>query len=83
MGARESESEPPKSGNLTLHPCKIETCNNFEGDEADPETIVSCQELRDGFEARALTPTKIGTGEEDIYEHVGGEAKLPAVLKSL
>jgi len=57
-GARESEREPPKSGKLTLHPCKIETCNNFEGDEADPETIVSCQELRDGSEVRAFTPTK-------------------------
>jgi hypothetical protein len=58
MGARESEREPPKGGKLTLHPYTIETCNNFEGDEADPETIVSCQELRDGFEVRALMPTK-------------------------
>jgi hypothetical protein len=83
MGARESEREPPKSGKLTLHPCKIETCNNFEGDEADRKTIVSCQELRDGFEDRALTPTKIGTVEEGIHEHVGGETKLPAIMKSL
>jgi hypothetical protein len=72
MGARESEREPPKSGKLSLDPCKIKTCNNSEGDEADPETIVSCQELRDGFEVRALTPTKIVTGEEGIHEHDGG-----------
>jgi hypothetical protein len=52
-------------------------------DEAHPETIVSCQELRDGFEVRALMPTKIGTGEEGIHEHVSGEAKLPAVIKTL
>jgi len=83
MGARVSEREPPKSGNLTLHPCKIETCNNFAGDGADPKTIVSCQELRDGFEVRAFTPTKIGTVEEGIHEHVGGEAKHPAVMKTL
>jgi hypothetical protein len=63
-----------------LHPCKIETCDDFEG---DPETIVSCQELRDGFEVRALMLTKIGTGEDGIHEHVGGEAKLPAVMKTL